>query len=98
MSLSVLAEARGDILAAACWYESRELGLGEALVEEIDATLLRIEAGPERFPVMYRSARRALVRRFPYAIYFLCDSADIVILAVLHQRRDRGAINERFEE
>ena len=98
MNLSVLAEAREDILAAARWYETREPGLGAALVEEIDTALSRISAGPELFPLMYRTARRALTRRFPYAVYFLYDETDIVILAVLHQRRNRGALDARLEE
>jgi plasmid stabilization system protein ParE len=31
--------------------------------------------------------RRALVRRFPYAIYFHAMSDEIVVLAVIHSRR-----------
>jgi plasmid stabilization system protein ParE len=32
--------------------------------------------------------RRALIRRFPYAIYFFADPEAIVVLACLHVRRD----------
>lgn len=98
MTLRVLREARDDIVAAAQWYEDREPGLGEALIAEIDRLFVRIAGGPERFPILYRTARRALTRRFPYAVYFLGDGADIVILAVLHQRRDRSVLDERLEE
>jgi plasmid stabilization system protein ParE len=31
--------------------------------------------------------RRALVRRFPYAIYFRAAPDEIVVLAVIHGRR-----------
>ena len=33
-------------------------------------------------------ARRALLRRFPYAVYFTVDREELVVLAVLHVARD----------
>lgn len=98
MTLRVLLQAERDIVEAVHWYEEREPGLGQALIDQIDAALQRIEQGPERYPIVYRQLRRTLPRRFPYAIYFLQDSNDIIVFAVLHQRRDQKILDDRLKE
>ena len=89
-------EARRELLDAARWYEEREDGLGVPFVTEIDAVFGRIVEGPERYPFAHRRLRRALVRRFPYAVYVLQDTKDTVVMAVLHQRRSRDVLAERL--
>lgn len=98
MTLRIGPDARRDIEDTVRWYEDREAGLGAQVIGEIDAAFGRIEAGPERYPVNYRGLRRALVHRFPYAIYFTEIGNDIVVIAVLHQRRDLGALSERSDD
>jgi plasmid stabilization system protein ParE len=49
---------------------------------------MKIEDGPLRYPVVYEDVRRALVRRYPYAIFYVVEPARVVVMAVLHQRRD----------
>ena len=44
---------------------------------------------PEMFPVVYRTARRALLNRFPYAVYFLLTDDLIVVIAFFHGRQNR---------
>ena len=51
----------------------------------IDDVLARTAENPEQFPVYEEHTRRALLRRFPYAIYYLAQP--VVILRVLHLRR-----------
>jgi plasmid stabilization system protein ParE len=43
---------------------------------------------PELHAVVYRRMRRALVERFPFAVYYRIDADDVVVLAVTHSRRD----------
>lgn len=43
---------------------------------------------PLQYEVRYRSVRRAVMRRFPYAIFYLFEGESIVVLAVEHQARD----------
>ena len=97
MTFRVRPEARADIFDAAQWYEDREPGLGVAFIAEIDAAFQRIELGPERYTSIHRQLRRVLVRRFPYAVYFGVDAADIVIFAVLHQRRAPKILDDRLD-
>lgn len=96
MILRVRPEARADILSAARWYENRETGLGVAFVNEIDAVFRLIEQGPERFRSAHRHLRLALGRRFPYAVDFAQELDGVVVLGVLHQRRDQSVLNKRL--
>jgi plasmid stabilization system protein ParE len=80
--------AAAELEEAFRWYESQRTGLGLELLDCIEDLLLDIRHAPERFPVVYRNARQALVRRFPFVIYFLVDSAQIDVLAVIHGHRD----------
>jgi len=98
MSLRVHPEAEGDILSAAGWYEERGPGLGAEFIAEIDAVLGRIAQGPHRFRGWQGNVRVALCHRFPYAIYIVSEGDDLVVLAVLHQRRDRTIVEGRLGE
>ena len=44
--------------------------------------------GPLKYSVLRSGVRRALARRFPYAIYFSVEDDVIVVLAVLHTARN----------
>ena len=52
---------------------------------------------PGRYPVVRGSARRALLRRFPYAVFFVASPDLVNIIAYLHARRDPRHWQERSE-
>ena len=95
MMLRVRLEAMSDIRSAMAWYNEREAGLGAAFLEQTDAVFGRIVEQPAHFPVVYREFRRALMRRFPYAVYFIAREEAVIVFAVLHQRQDRTLLSER---
>jgi len=86
----LVAEPRADLDAAAAyhWYESERAGLGLEFLDELRATYNRITAGPLNYQDLEGGIRRALLRRFPYAVYFAAEGDVVVILAVLHVSRD----------
>ena len=77
-----------DIQAAAVWYEDQRSGLGVRFLSELDLVLRRIENNPRQFPQLEGEVRRALLRHFPYGVYFIGASHDIAVLAVLHLHRE----------
>jgi toxin ParE1/3/4 len=79
--------AVSDIAEARSWYEAQQSGLGQRFLEAIDAAFERIQSRPLAFPIVQRDARRALVGRFPYSIYFRLRGDEIRVLAVVHQSR-----------
>jgi toxin ParE1/3/4 len=61
-------------------------GIRSEFTLRFDALVERIAQNPLQFPEIGSGVRRALLRRFPYAIYFVATGSPIII-AVLHQRR-----------
>lgn len=89
--------AETDIKEASDWYDERENGLGGRFLDELGATLTRIRLIPRQFPDVGRGLRRALLGRFPYAVYFvLRDEERISVIAVLHQKRNPATWKRRF--
>ena len=76
-----------DIQAAAVWYEGQRSSLGERLLAELDHVFRRIVDNPQQFPRLEDSVHRALLRHFPYGVYFVPEEESIQVLAVLHLHR-----------
>ena len=93
--LVVRAVAGADITGAALWYEQRSPGLGTEFLRAADVTLAEIARMPERFPLVYHESRRALLRRFPYAVYFVASPELVSVVACMHARRDPRRWEER---
>ena len=80
--------AEADLEDAARWYEGEQAGLAERFLSDVDRTLARIRERPLQFPTVAGEVRRALLHTFPYAVYFRASDQGIVVLAVLHLRRN----------
>ena len=88
MQLLVRAAAAADVEEAYWWYQRQRAGLGEEFLEAVDAILRDIATHPKAYPVIHRETRRALLRRFPYAIFFRVYGETIIVVACMHGRRD----------
>lgn len=76
-----------DIQAAAVWYEDQRPGLGEKFLNELDHVFHRIVENPLQFPRLEAAVHRALLRHFPYGVYFVIGDERVDVLAVLHLQR-----------
>jgi plasmid stabilization system protein ParE len=88
MHLLVRAAAAADFEEAYLWYQRQRAGLGEEFLAAVDAILCNIVTHPTTYPVIHREARRALLRRFPYAIFYRVYGETIIVIACMHGRRD----------
>jgi len=93
--LVVRPEAETEISEAFEWYEERVSGLGSDFLLNVDGALQSILRNPHRFPVIHKNLRRALIRRFPYQIFFVLEKHRIVILAVFHAKQSPKRWMER---
>ena len=80
--------AVADIEAAVEWYEDRRAGLGGEFLRAVRATLAAVERTPEQFGMAREPIRRAVLRRFPYALFYIVEPDTVVVIACLHARRD----------
>lgn len=77
-----------DVEATFAWYESERPGLGVEFLNELRAVYDRIADGPLKYQHLRSGVRRALLRRFPYAVYFAIEDHMVVVVAILHAGRD----------
>lgn len=61
-------EAHAEAGRASAWYESQRADLGVEFILELDLAIERAAENPNSYATQYREVRRALLRRFPYAI------------------------------
>ena len=73
--LKVRPEASADIAEAFSWYEDQRPGLGGEFEEQLDRTFGYIIDMPLASRLMRRSVRRALMRRFPFSVYYSVKGA-----------------------
>lgn len=79
--------AATEVAVAAKWYETEREGLGVQFLDALDSALQRISSAPHAGQVTHGRIRRAHMRRFPYAIFYLVEGEKITVLAVVHSRR-----------
>lgn len=81
-------EAERELSEAYRWYQERSPALGEEFLRCIDACIESIHRNPRMYPAVHEDIHRALVRRFPFGVFYLIRQQKIVILAVFHASRD----------
>ena len=97
MSLPVVLRrtARAEFDAAIDWYERQQLGLGVEFATRVQAVFDRIAAQPEMHVKVHGEVRKALIRRFPYSVYYRPRVDRVVVLAVFHNKRNPNVWKSR---
>ncbi|HYX71294.1 MAG TPA: type II toxin-antitoxin system RelE/ParE family toxin [Nitrososphaera sp.] len=80
-------EAEREIQEAFDWYEERSEGLGAEFLRTADACLSGVQRNPEAYQLVHSEVRRVLLRRFPYALFYLVREDTIIVLACFHIKR-----------
>jgi plasmid stabilization system protein ParE len=93
--LVVSPEAARDIADAVAWLRERSPGLPNRFGAEIEDVYASIIEHPEMYPLVYRRLHRAIMRRFPYSVFYVVDAGAIVVIGVIHQARDESAWKRR---
>jgi plasmid stabilization system protein ParE len=81
-------DAERDVLEAATWYSGQRRGLGHEFLDALWSTVTAVAESPLAFPTVHRGTRRALMRRFPFGLYYRVEDSTIVVIAVMHASRD----------
>jgi plasmid stabilization system protein ParE len=94
--LIIRPEAEADLSEAFEWYETRVTGLRLEFIHTVDSLFNSIIRNPQAYPVVYKTARRALTRKFPYEVFFLVDADRVIVVAIFHARRSPQRWQERI--
>jgi len=92
VKLRVLSAAEDELAEGAIWYEDRQAGLGDQLIEEYQDAIMRILAAPGSYARLEttrsrRNLRRCFLKRFPYYVGYELLADEVVVLAVAHTKR-----------
>ncbi len=66
------------------WYELNRSGLGEEFLSCVEACFEKIRRNPLLYSKLFDDYRRALPRRFPYAIFYEYSRNQVIVYAVFH--------------
>jgi len=90
-------EAEQDLVEAATWYEANQPGLGQHFLDEVNETLTSIGEQPLAYTLVHRSVRRALLKRFPFGVFYFASDPTLIVVAVLHGSRHPRSWKGRLE-
>jgi toxin ParE1/3/4 len=96
--ISFILPAVDDVEDAKQWYNSKQTGLGDEFVEEVERTVDNIQNNPYQFPKKHQSVRQAQTNRFPYLISFIIEKIEVIILSVLHGGRNPKILKKRYKD
>lgn len=88
MKLVFRLAAAADIEETYRWYEKRRASLDQEYLESVQGILNSVLDDPKAYPVVHRDTRRALLRRFPYGLFYRLFEGQSVVVACLHAKRD----------
>ncbi len=80
-------EAEQDIEEAAKWYEQQRAGLGYDFLQEVEKTAQRVSENMMGFEKVHKNLRRAVIKRFPFNLFYLYEQKTVIIIAVIHGSR-----------
>lgn len=92
MKLWVHPLALDELDEAAAWYDAREPGLGDELVDEVHEGLRWIEERPLAWPSHPIDPRYRVFHlwRFPYQLPFSVEGDRVSVWAIAHSKRRAG--------
>jgi len=81
-------EASADIAEAFQYYEDKAEGLGEEFLAAVEACLKALDQFPTQNALLYKQVRRALLRRFPYGVFYRVEGETVTVIACVHSSRN----------
>lgn len=91
-----LPAASRDLEEAYRWYEDHKPGLGLEFTHSVDACVNSICRNAELCEIVFRQYRRAMVQRFPYAIFYKVSDRVVTVYSVFHCSQDPSKWHERL--
>ncbi len=96
MDIRLLESAKEDLRSGWFFYDRQAPGLGDRFLDAVEADV-RLLPGYAGIHLQVNGFHRMLIRRFPFALYYLVEATTIDIYAILDCRRDPSWIRERLE-
>ena len=95
-SVHVTSAAETDVAEALEWYESQHLGLGQGFLDEFEAVIAVLSETPLIYQELIGEARRAVLHRFPYLVWFVVRGRIVTVIACTHGKINPAALPRRL--
>ncbi len=83
-------DAAVEVDNAIIWYSQPDINLGSAFVQALERTEAHIASHPELYQRVEGEIRRAVLHRFPYALFYVIESDFVLVLACMrHNQQPR---------
>lgn len=96
MKLRLHPQARAELLTSMIHYEAARPGLGNRFLGTVVEAMKNVQLSPESYPIFDGDCRKAVVRRFPYAVVYRVRETEVQVVSILHSKRDPESIRDRL--
>jgi plasmid stabilization system protein ParE len=87
MTFRFLAPAQAELLEGISYYSAIKAELGLRFEQAVADAVRSAVAHPERGAPRSRNTRRWLPKSFPYGLIYRASEAEVLVVAVAHQRK-----------
>jgi hypothetical protein len=87
-TLRFLPDVEEDAIGGYGWYETKAPGLGEEFLRMFYACAGDLSRNSLMYRKVYGEFRRCLLRRFPFALYFVVKDEQVIVTGLFHCARD----------
>lgn len=98
-SITISEIANSDIADATEYYEVSKQGLGRIFLLSLKDTFKMLAKNPFMYVHIYKQIRRALIKKFPYAVFYQIDEKEkeVTIYFVMSTYRDPDLWKKRID-
>jgi len=79
--------AAAEVENAIGWYIQPDINQSAAFVRELERTEAHLRSHPELYQRVEGEIRRAVLRRFPYSLFYVIENDVVLVLACLHHHQ-----------
>jgi len=85
-----------DLQVAYEWYDLKKEGLGKEFLNEVEITLDRVHQNPHQFQKIKKQIRMAVVKHFPFGVFYFVKNDVINVFAIFHFSRNPQNLKKRL--
>lgn len=85
-----------DIKHAKEWYNGKSDYLGDEFFTEVEKTISQLLHNPKQFPILTKNIRKAVVKRFPFCIFYIVGANTVDLYSVFHNSRNPQVWKKRI--
>ncbi len=94
MRVKVLRSARRAVMDGFWFYENQEPGLGRYFLDSIMSDICSLHVYGGIHQIAYGKYHRLACNTFPFSVFYLLQDSEVLVYAVLDDRRDPEWISE----